>query len=279
MQAKHQSSLVSPFGSLKNFERNLFLAGPAGPALAISLERSWGCSLSEVSWYCGDPLGDRSVELTKMSSEPLEKRLESENDEVLLVGQERSSGWIWISTMSRVLTEHWCQSQDEELTWLTLPGKARYHCRHSLLLLSIDLIWLNMEFLNCKRSKSWWIRLFNLAYWWCVCLATCKVSYTVWYSCDVWWRPTALQVRTLRTVLAYWTVSWDILCHSFMSDRGAAGWGLRSWSLPPVKAVRGGPAFLGPIRRSDVRRDSGCVLPLTTPGKLWRPIVCLSYNL
>ena len=36
-----------------------------------------------------------------------------------------------------------------------------------------------MVFLNCKRSKSWWIRLFNLAY-----CNTCNVmvSYTVWYK-------------------------------------------------------------------------------------------------
>ena len=35
-----------------------------------------------------------------MSSEPLENRLESEKDELLLAGQERSSGWICTSTMT-----------------------------------------------------------------------------------------------------------------------------------------------------------------------------------
>ena len=48
------------------------------------------------------------------------------------------------------------------------------------LILSVDLLWVNKEFVNCNRSKSWWIRLFNLAY----CCNTCNVmiSYTVWYK-------------------------------------------------------------------------------------------------
>ena len=72
-----------------------------------------------------------------------------------------------------------------------------------------------MEFLNCNRSKSWWIRLFNLAY----CNTRNDLIHCMIVSRCVWCGAALLlQVRTLRTVLAYWAVSWDILCHSFIQS-------------------------------------------------------------
>ena len=84
-------------GSLKNFDRNLFLAGPTESC--SSLDKSWGWSLSD------DLEADLSVEVT--SSDPLENLLESEKLELIsssagLLGQLRSSGWSWISTMITV---------------------------------------------------------------------------------------------------------------------------------------------------------------------------------
>ena len=146
--------LFLPFGSLKNFDRNLLRAGPAA---SISLERSCGWSLSELSWQCGDPVGDISVEVTKMSSEPFENRLESEKDELLLAGQERSSGWICTSTMARprgshfqIVINHW----DQPAWQGYLPLHLTLWETITTLIVSIDVFWVNMEFLNCNRSKS-----------------------------------------------------------------------------------------------------------------------------
>ena len=105
-------------------------------------------------------MGDLSVELTKMSSEPLENRLESEKEELLLAGQERSRGWICTSTMARQISlsltaallvlSHWGEPAG--------PGYLALHITLwetiTALILSVDLLGVNKEFVNCNRSKS-----------------------------------------------------------------------------------------------------------------------------
>ena len=92
------SRASSPLGSLKNFERNLFLAGPSS---ASPWERSWACCSPSDSSPLPPDLS------TNTSSLPCERRRMSERLEEgerpgewgLLAGQERSKGCIWTSTI------------------------------------------------------------------------------------------------------------------------------------------------------------------------------------
>lgn len=129
--------VILPLGSLKNLDRNLFLAGP-GYWWSWSRDRSWGWSVSEpeydpASWQLiGDLDGDLSVEVTQTSSDPCEYLLDEElisdlmsqsgtgvNPDSFLAGQERSRGCIWTSTMltTQVTTLSTRKCLISSLTW------------------------------------------------------------------------------------------------------------------------------------------------------------------
>ena len=128
------------------------------------------------------------------------------------------------------------------------------------LIFSVDLFWVNMEFSNCNRSKSWWIRLFNLAY-----CNTCNVmvSYTVWYKlslCSVppyWYKSvrfeqywhTEQSAEIFSVILSFRPRGrWVPVRHSAQLPTTTR---LHTATLPHRESWTPLPAFLRPNYRSD----------------------------
>ena len=86
--------VTSPFGSLKNFERNLFLAGPSSTSM---LENSF-CSSSDSSPLPPVDLRSSLPWDNRRMSERLDDG-ERSGEWGLFVGHERSKGCIWTSTI------------------------------------------------------------------------------------------------------------------------------------------------------------------------------------